>query len=80
MKSLIFFLAITFFSICISACKTKTPDGKDSETVATGSATYYSVSAIDYYTNGMHYKVFNSANGNLYVVNITLDSLQLNKK
>ena len=67
-------LAVVIFSSCES--KTSTPSGHDSEKVTNGSMTYYSVSAVDYYANGMHYKVFNSANGNLFVVNITKDSLE----
>ena len=67
-------LAVVIFSSCDS--KTSTPNGQDGEKVANGSVTYYSVSAVDYYSNGMHYKVFNSANGNLFVVNITKDSIE----
>ena len=67
-------LAVVIFSSCDS--KTSTPKGQDGEKVTNGSMTYYSVSAVDYYSNGMHYKVFNSANGNLFVVNITKDSIE----
>lgn len=67
-------------AVVLSSCsRTQSADGKPSETVATGSAAYYSVSAVDYYSNGMHYKVFNSANGNVFVVNITKDSLEFAK-
>ena len=67
-------------AVVLSSCgRTQSVDGKPSEIVTTGSATYYSVSAIDYYSNGMHYKVFNSANGNVFVVNITKDSLEVAK-
>lgn len=59
--------------------ETKSTDIKYPEKITTGSITYYSVSAFDYYTKGMHYKVFNSANGNIFVVNITKDSLEVVK-
>lgn len=57
--------------------KTKSANGKPAEIIP---STYYSVSAVDYYTNGIHYKVFNSAKGNLFVINITQDSLNLIKR
>ena len=67
-------------AVVLSSCgRTESEDGKPSETVTTGSATYYSVSAVDYYASGMHYKVFNSANGNVFVVNVTKDSLEVAK-
>ena len=67
-------------AVVLSSCgRTESADGKPSETVTIGSATYYSVSAVDYYANGMHYKVFNSANGNVFVINITKDSLEFAK-
>lgn len=70
----------SMLAVVLSACsRTESADGKPSETVTTGSATYYSVSSVDYYTSGMHYKVFNSANGNVFVVNITKDSLEVAK-
>ena len=67
-------LAVVILQSCES--KTSTPSGQEGEKVTTGSATYYSVSAVDYYSNGMHYKVFNSASGSLFVVNITKDSIE----
>lgn len=67
-------------AVVLSSCgRTESADGKPSETVTTGSAIYYSVSGVDYYTSGMHYKVFNSANGDVFVVNITKDSLEVAK-
>lgn len=71
-------------AVVLSSCgRTESADGKPSETVTTGSAIYYSVSGVDYYTDyytsGMHYKVFNSANGDVFVVNITKDSLEVAK-
>ena len=76
-------IAIAVYAILVvvlSSCgRTKSVDGKPSEIVATGSITYYSVSAVDYYASGMHYKVFNSANGNVFVVNVTKDSLDVAK-
>lgn len=67
-------------AVVLSSCgRTESADGKPSETVTTGSATYYSVSAVDYCASGMHYKVFNSANGNVFVVNVTKDSLEVAK-
>jgi hypothetical protein len=67
-------------AVVLSSCgRTHSADGKPSETVTTASATYYSVSAVDYYASGMHYKVFNSANGNVFVVNVTKDSLDVAK-
>ena len=72
-----FFYAL-FAIVILQSCqsKTSTPNGQDGEKVTTGSLTYYSVSAVDYYSNGMHYKVFNSASGSLFVVNITKDSIE----
>ena len=77
------FAAIAVYAmlaVVLSSCgRTKSADGKPSETVTTGSSTYYSVSAVDYYASGMHYKVLNSANGNVFVVNVTKDSLEVAK-
>ena len=63
--------------VILQSCKSKisTPNGQDGEKVTNGNFAYYSVSAVDYYSNGMHYKVFNSASGGLFVVNITKDSI-----
>ena len=64
--------------LCIGCeSKTSTPNGTDGEKVISGSATYYSVSAVDYYSGGMHYKVFYSGAGDVFVVNITRDSLSV---
>lgn len=64
--------------LCVGCeSKTSTPNGNDAEKVIKGSATYYSVSAVDYYSGGMHYKIFNSAAGDVFVVNITKDSLSV---
>lgn len=72
---------LIMISCFVSSCnRTKSSDEKPSEIVTTGSATYYSVSAVDYYVSGMHYKVFNSANGGVFVVNITKDSLEVVKQ
>lgn len=70
-----FFYAL-FAVFVLQSCGTSTLNEQAVEKVTTGSATYYSVSAVDYYSNGMHYKVFNSASGSLFVVNITKDSLE----
>ena len=68
-------------TVVLSSCnRTESADGKLSEIVTTGSATYYSVSAVDYHASGMHYKVLNSANGNIFVVNVTKDSLDVAQK
>jgi hypothetical protein len=41
---------------------------------------YYTVYAFDYYSSNMHYKIFTSATGDVFVVNITKDSIDcLNK-
>jgi hypothetical protein len=67
-------------AVVLSSCgRTESGDGKPSETVTTGSATYFSVSAVDYYASGMRYKVFNSANGSVFVINVTKDSLDVAK-
>jgi len=64
--------------LCVGCeSNTSTPNGNDGEKVTAGSVTYYSVSAVDYYSAGMHYKVFNSAGGDVFVVNITKDSLSV---
>jgi roadblock/LC7 domain-containing protein len=66
-------------AVVLSSCGTESLDGKPSEIVTTGSVTYYSVSTVDYYATGMHYKVFISANGGVFVVNVTKDSLEVAK-
>ena len=67
-------------AVVLSSCgRNESAEGKPSETVTTGSLTYHSVSAVDYYASGMHYKVFNSANGSVFVVNVTKDSLEVAK-
>ena len=75
MKKLIAFL---FSVIVLTSCgPTETKDGKPADIVMTGSSTYSSVSSIDYYVSGMRYKVLNSAPGNIFVINITKDSLEV---
>jgi len=73
-RNLLYILLTCVLSVGCES-KTSTPDGNDGEKVTTGSITYCSVSAVDYYSGGMHYKVFNSAAGDVFVVNITKDSL-----
>ncbi len=34
-------------------------------------------SDVDYFANGMHYKIFRSTNGGLAIINLTLDSAEL---
>jgi len=74
--------ALCFALACaFSSCgRTQSATGEESEIVTTGSASYYSVSAVDYYEGGMHYKVFNSAQGDVFVVNITKDSMLVNAR
>jgi hypothetical protein len=65
-------------AVVLSSCgRTESGDGKTYETVTTGPATYRNVSAVDYYASGMRYKVFNSANGSVFVINVTKDSLDV---
>ena len=58
--------------VILQSCKFKTPtcepkksasNWENAEIVVTESSKFYSVSAVDYYSNGMHYKVFNSECG-----------------
>ena len=75
-------LAIAILTLVLSSCKTEKESDvqQPKEMVSTSTFNYYSVSAVDYYISGMHYKVFNSAKGDVFVVNITNDSLScLNK-
>jgi hypothetical protein len=67
--------------VVLSSCsRIESVNEKPSETITTGSATtYYSIRVIDYNASGMHYKVFNSADGNVFVVNVTKDSLDITK-
>lgn len=70
-------LAVIIFQSCES--ETLNQREQDGEKVTTGSRRYYSVSAVDYYSNGIHYKVFSSARGSIFVVNITKDSVEYQK-
>lgn len=79
-KTTIFIGLASLLLMTYSCDRTKSANYKPSEIVATGSATYYSVSAVDYYSSGIHYKVFNSANGDIFVVNITRDSIDIKSK
>lgn len=45
------------------------------ESISEGNSRFYSLSSVDYYAGGMHYKIINSSNGGIYAVNVTLDSL-----
>lgn len=72
-----YFINAVLAAVLLSSCgRTKDAQGNPAETVTSGSATYHSVSAVDYWANGMHYKVFNSAKGDVFAVNLSLDSLQ----
>lgn len=75
-KTITILFAATAF-LFTSCGPTETAEGKPAEVVMTGSSTYYSVSAIDYYIGGMRYRVFNSAPGNIFVINVTKDSLEV---
>ena len=70
-------LACTAALLLASCGNGQSVQSDQSEQVTTGSPTYYSVSAYDYQAGGMKYKVFNSASGSLFVVNITKDSLEV---
>ena len=62
----------------LTSCRVDRPEsnGKVADVVLSGSKTYYSVCVVDYTMGGMHYKVFNSAHGDVFVVNVTKDSLE----
>lgn len=67
MKKNTFLLIVTLTAIAFChACKGD---------VSSGGLVYPVVRTIDYYAAGMHYKVFESADGSLFVVNVTNDSL-----
>lgn len=70
MKKNIFLLIATFATIIfLHACKYGSVDGNQAD------FNYYSMKSVDYRTAGMHYKVFASTNGAIFVVNVTNDSL-----
>lgn len=67
MKKNIFLLVATFTVIIfLHACKS----GNVSDML------YYAMKAVDYNAAGMHYKIFESTNGPIFVINVTNDSLQ----
>jgi len=67
-------------AVFLSPCgRTESADEESFETVSKGSGLYYKISAVDYYASGMHYKVFNSVKGSVFVVNVTKDSLEVAK-
>lgn len=79
MKKL-FVLFLIFGLVSCGVSRPKGEDGKEADVLLSGSATYYSVCVFDYKVSGMHYKVFNSANGNIFVINVTKDSLDVCRK
>ncbi len=67
--------------LVLASCdKPKSASGQPSELVMQDSPTYYSIVAVDYHASGMHYKVFESGKGDIFVVNITKDSLDVKNK
>lgn len=65
----------------VTSCENpKSASGQPSELVMKDSPTYYSIVAVDYHASGMHYKVFESGKGDIFVVNITKDSLEVKNK
>lgn len=79
MKTRVFALLLGLLIVfaAVSCTKPSTPDGKSAEVISNGSATYYSVSAVDYSIEEMHYKVLISADGDVEVINVTKDSLEV---
>lgn len=67
-------LYILFVFVFLIGCQTRTPLGNNAETVTTG---YPRVKATEYYTSGIHYKIFKSSDGGLFILNLTKDSLEI---
>jgi len=59
--------------------KTPPPHDIPEDATAISSRAYYGLGAVEYYASGMHYKVFSSARGDVFVINITKDSLEVVK-
>ena len=73
---LIIIILMSILMVVISYCaQNNSSESDDPNDVADASLIYNSVDAIDYFTSGMHFKVFRSYGGNLFIVNITKDSL-----
>ena len=67
-------------AIVLSSCmKTPPPHDIPEDATAISSRAYYGLGAVEYYASGMHYKVFSSARGDVFVINITKDSLEVVK-
>lgn len=64
----------------VTSCENPSASGQPSELVMKDTPTYYSIVAVDYHASGMHYKVFESGKGDIFVVNITKDSLDVKNK
>lgn len=76
MRKVICFLSI----VLLTSCNTKRPTdslGVEAETITNANTSYYSVSAVSDYEHDMHYKVYNSAPGHIFVINVTKDSLEV---
>jgi hypothetical protein len=47
------------------------------EVIVNGNGLFYTLGSTEYKSNGMKYKVFQSSNGGVAVVNVTTDSLEV---
>lgn len=74
------FAVYAILSVVLSSCDApKSAHGKSAEIVSEASLNYPTVIAKDYSVSGMHYKVFHLAGGNIFVINVTRDSLDIVK-
>lgn len=75
MGKVIYFLLI----VLLVSCGTERPsDVSDkSETIVNGSVTSYALYGDIDYEHGMHYKVYHTAPGHIFMINVTKDSLEV---
>ena len=75
MKTILILVSI----LALFACNDKIETPNNSQKIIQATPIRYSVYIDDYKVNNTHYRIFNSSNGSVFVINVTLDSLQINK-